>query len=69
MTRFGAATGAVGAFLVIGGRVAGWRPLVVVGAGIVALVLAALGYVLSHPKLALERTVERTRVEKGRPAR
>jgi uncharacterized protein (DUF58 family) len=50
------------------GELAGWRPVAILGWGIVVLVVGASAYALSHPRLALDRTVARPRVEKGQPA-
>ena len=68
MTRLGWGAAAAGVVLVVAGTVTRWAPLVVVGAGVVALVLGALVYVARSPRLALERAVEPPRVEKGQPA-
>jgi uncharacterized protein (DUF58 family) len=68
MTRTGWAAVATGAALGVVGTAAHWAAFVVLGAGLVALVAGALGYVALSPRLALQRAVEPARVEKGQPA-
>ena len=68
MTRFGAGAALVGVLLLVGGLVAHWYPVVVIGAGVVILVAGSIAHVLRRPRLALERAVEPPRVEKGLPA-
>jgi uncharacterized protein (DUF58 family) len=68
VNRLGAATAAVGMALAVAGVLAHWRPVGVLGAGLVVLVAGSFGYVLRRPRLSLERAVEPPRVEKGRPA-
>jgi uncharacterized protein (DUF58 family) len=54
--------------LIVIGIDAKWAPLFVLGAGLLVLVVGALAYVARSPRLALQRAVEPTRVEKGQPA-
>lgn len=61
-------TALAGALLVALGMATRWPPLVVVGAGLVAVVAGAAGYVARRPRITLDRAVEPPRVEKGRPA-
>jgi uncharacterized protein (DUF58 family) len=68
MTKFGIAAAGLGATLATLGELAGWRPVAILGWGIVVLVVGALAYALSHPSLELDRSVARPRVEKGQPA-
>jgi uncharacterized protein (DUF58 family) len=68
MTRLGWGTCVAGIVLVTVGVVATWAPLLLLGAGLVVLVAGALAYVARSPRLALERSVEPPRVEKGQPA-
>jgi uncharacterized protein (DUF58 family) len=68
MTRFGAGALAVGIALAVGGWLASWAPVLVLGAGMVVLVSGAMLYVLRRPRVSLERAVEPPRVEKGTPA-
>jgi uncharacterized protein (DUF58 family) len=68
MTRFGVGTAAAGVALTVGGWAARWPALVVLGAGLLVLVAGALGRVLRRPRLALDRALEPSRVEKGVPA-
>ena len=68
MTRFGGGATAVGVAMAIGGRLAGWTAVAVVGIGVVLLVIASAGHVVLHPRLALQRTIASTTVEKGQPA-
>jgi uncharacterized protein (DUF58 family) len=68
MTRLGLGATLVGLALAIGGWVARWPPVVVLGTGIVVVTAGSLTYVLRRPRLALDRTVEPPRVEKGLPA-
>lgn len=68
MTRLGIAATVVGVALAVGGFVAVWAAVVVLGVGILVLVAASLAYVLRRPRLAIERQIEPSRVEKGSPA-
>ena len=68
MTGFGIGAAMAGLTLIIGGWVARWPPVVVLGAGILVLLAGSLVHVLRRPRLALERAVEPPRVEKGLPA-
>lgn len=68
MTRFGIGALVLGAMILLGGVIAHWEPVAVLGAGMVVLVVGSLAYVLRRPRLALERAVEPPRVEKGRTA-
>lgn len=68
MTRLGLSAVPVGVALLVLGLLAHWQPLGVLGAGLVLLVAASLGYVARRPRLRLERAVEPPRVEKGSPA-
>ena len=68
MTRFGFGALPVGAALIVLGFVAHWRPIAVLGVGLVVLVIGSLVYVLRRPRLRLERAVHPPRVEKGQAA-
>ena len=68
MTRFGGGATAVGVAMAIGGHLAGWTAVAVVGIGVVLLVVASAGHVVLQPRLALQRTIASTTVEKGQPA-
>jgi uncharacterized protein (DUF58 family) len=68
VTRFGLGAAVVGVALAIGGWVAHWAPVAVIGSAIVVLVAGSLGHVLRKPRLDLSRAVEPPRVEKGLPA-
>ena len=68
MTRFGIGATLIGLVLAIGGWVARWPPVVVLGAGTLVVTGGSLAYVLRRPRLELERAVEPPRVEKGLPA-
>jgi uncharacterized protein (DUF58 family) len=68
MTRFGIGATLIGLALAIGGWVARWPPVVVLGAGTLLVTGGSLAYVLRRPRLELERAVEPPRVEKGLPA-
>lgn len=68
MGRLGWGSLLAGLALIAGGLVAKWPPLAVLGTGLVVLTLGALWYVLTSPHLVLERAVEPSRVEKGKPA-
>lgn len=60
--------GVAGLVLALVGTAAKWGPLVVLGAGLLALVAGAFAYVMRSPRLELERAVEPPTVEKGQPA-
>ena len=68
MTRFGGGATAVGIAMAIGGHLAGWTAVAIVGTGVVLLVVASAGHVVLQPRLALQRTIASTTVEKGQPA-
>jgi uncharacterized protein (DUF58 family) len=68
LTGFGIGAAVAGLALTIGGWVARWPAVVVLGAGTLLLVAGSLVHVLRRPRLALERAVEPPRVEKGLPA-
>lgn len=68
MTPLGYGSLPVGAALLAIGLVAHWRPVAVLGAGLLVLVTGSLAYVARRPRLALERAVEPPRVEKGSAA-
>jgi uncharacterized protein (DUF58 family) len=68
MTEFGVGAAVVGVAMALGGRLAGWSPVVVVGIGILVLVVGSVVHVVNHPRLILERTIASRRVEKGEPA-
>jgi uncharacterized protein (DUF58 family) len=68
MTRLGIGAAVVGLALALGGWLAGWPSVVVLGAGMVVLVAGSIVYVVRRPRLALDRAVEPPRVEKGLPA-
>ena len=68
MTRFGAGAALVGVLLLVGGLLAHWYPVAVIGLGVVILVAGSIAHVLRRPRLVLERAVEPPRVEKGSPA-
>lgn len=68
MTRFGAGAVLVGMALTVGGWLAHWAPVSIIGAGAVLIVLGSLTFVLRRPRLALDRAVEPPRVQKGLPA-
>src|SRR6516165_9006782 len=68
LTGFGIGAAMAGLTLIIGGWVARWPPVVVLGAGILVLLAGSLVHVLRRPRLTLERAVEPPRVEKGLPA-
>jgi uncharacterized protein (DUF58 family) len=54
--------------MAVGGWLARWPSVVVLGAGLLLLVLGSIVHVARRPRLALERAVEPPRVEKGTPA-
>jgi uncharacterized protein (DUF58 family) len=60
--------GTAGLVLLVMGLAARWAPLIVLGAGLLALVAGAVVYVVRSPRLKLVRAVEPPRVEKGQPA-
>jgi uncharacterized protein (DUF58 family) len=68
LTRFGVGAAVVGLALTIGGLLARWVPVTVIGVGTVVLVFGSLVFVLRRPRLALDRAVEPPRVQKGLPA-
>ncbi len=68
MTRLGWGAGTAGLVLLVVGLAARWAPLIVLGAGLLALVAGAVVYVVRSPRLQLVRAVEPPRVEKGQPA-
>jgi uncharacterized protein (DUF58 family) len=68
VTRFGIGTAAAAVALVVGGWLARWTPVVLLGAGLLVLVAGSVVHVLRRPRLALDRAVEPPRVEKGLPA-
>jgi uncharacterized protein (DUF58 family) len=68
VTRFGIGTLALGVALTVGGWVARWPPVVILGAGMLVLVGGSSAYVARRPRLEIERAVEPPRVQKGLPA-
>jgi uncharacterized protein (DUF58 family) len=68
VTRLGWGAGTAGLVLLVVGLAARWAPLIVLGAGLLALVAGAVVYVVRSPRLQLVRAVEPPRVEKGQPA-
>jgi uncharacterized protein (DUF58 family) len=68
MTRLGVGALVLGALLGVGGVLAQWPPVLVVGAGILVLVIGAGAHVVRRPHLDLSRQIEPARVEKGRAA-
>jgi uncharacterized protein (DUF58 family) len=68
LTAFGIGAAVAGLALAIGGWVARWPSVVVLGAGLLLLIAGSLVFVMRRPRLALERAVEPPRVEKGLPA-
>jgi uncharacterized protein (DUF58 family) len=68
MTPVGIGAASAGLALTVGGWTARWPAVVVLGLGILLLVLGAAARVLSRPRIALDRTLEPPRVEKGAPA-
>jgi uncharacterized protein (DUF58 family) len=68
VTRFGAGALVVGLALLIGGWVAHWAPVVLLGGGVLILLIGSLVYVAWRPHLDLDRAVEPPRVQKGLPA-
>jgi uncharacterized protein (DUF58 family) len=68
LTRFGIGAAVVGLALTIGGVLAHWVPVAVIGIGAVVLVIGSLIFVLRRPRLALDRAVEPPKVQKGLPA-
>jgi uncharacterized protein (DUF58 family) len=68
VTRFGIGAAAAGLALAAGGWMARWPAVVVLGAGLLALVVGSIGLVLRRPRLALDRALDPPRVEKGTPA-
>jgi uncharacterized protein (DUF58 family) len=68
VTRLGVGTLAVGLALTIGGWVAHWPPVLILGAGLLILLVGSIAYVVRRPRVELERAVEPPRVQKGLPA-
>jgi uncharacterized protein (DUF58 family) len=68
VTRFGTGALLVGLALLIGGWVAHWAPVVLLGAGVLILLIGSLVFVAWRPHLDLDRAVEPPRVQKGLPA-
>ncbi|MGH9056855.1 MAG: DUF58 domain-containing protein [Acidimicrobiales bacterium] len=68
MTRFGAGVAVVGVALAVLGWLAHWPSVLVLGAGLVVLVAGSVAHCLRRPRVALDRAVEPSRVEKGLPA-
>lgn len=68
MTGFGWGSLVAGAAVLATGIAGHWRPVVVLGIGILVLLAGSVAYVGYRPRLAMTRSVEPPRVEKGRPA-
>jgi uncharacterized protein (DUF58 family) len=68
LTPFGIGAAAVAAALIIAGWLAHWAPVVILGFGVAVLVVGSVLYIARRPRLALERSVEPPRVQKGLPA-
>jgi uncharacterized protein (DUF58 family) len=68
VTPLGIGATAAGLLLAVGGWIARWPAVVLLGAGILALVLGSMALVLRRPRVAVDRTIEPPRVEKGNPA-
>jgi uncharacterized protein (DUF58 family) len=68
VTRVGAGALVAGIALVVGGWVAHWAPVALLGAGVLILLAGSALYVARRPRLALDRAIEPPRVEKGLPA-
>jgi uncharacterized protein (DUF58 family) len=68
LTRFGIGAAAVGLALAVGGVLAHWVPVAIIGFGAMVLVIGSLLFVLRRPRLALDRAVEPPKVQKGLPA-
>ena len=68
MTRFGLGAALAGAALLATGLAARWVAPAVLGGGMLVLVAFSLATVMRRPRLEMEREVEPSSVEKGRPA-
>ena len=68
MTRAGLGSLVLGAVLVAAGAALVWPAMVVVGAGALLLVAAAVVWVVRPPSVRIERQIHPTRVPKGMPA-
>jgi uncharacterized protein (DUF58 family) len=68
VTRIGGGALLVGAALAVLGWLLVWPAFVVLGAGILVLVIVALGYIVRRPHLVIERQIQPPRVSKGLPA-
>lgn len=68
LTPEGAAILVIGAVATTVGIVADWRPLALAGGALVAVVLLGVALVFRRSQVAIERSVEPPRVERGDPA-